>query len=299
MSDSNRGKRDSRELTIAVSLGLIVLMAAIWAVSWGYSKQAEYYRNADANHAEYTRNTYAPIANSCIILALEAQSDCLSKASNERRQHRRDEQDLASQKTSAIWASLTGSAAFIGMVLSAFGVFLVWRTFSATREANLIAREIGEAQIRAYVSVNNVKFFVEPVVRDGSRALKCRVQVKNTGQSPARDVVFTTRIDVMESAKIKKSEVFIFPDDAPFSRTSLGATESIFADSEIKIDNLMYNAINLGQSFYIVEGCVLYDDVFGKERRKTYFRYHAGYGTGLSNEGLPIFVASPNGNSTT
>jgi hypothetical protein len=184
MSNRDGSKRFSDGLVSAAILAAILLAVGGFAINWGYSKQVEYYRNADQNSAEYTRNTYAPEANRCLLrfVTSESQADCIAEASNKERNYRRDEQDLAAQKTSAIWAYLMGSAALIGMILSAFGVFLVWRTFSATREANLIAREIGEAQVRAYLSEEKTFFEWEGNL---DQKFKASHVWKNSGQSPA------------------------------------------------------------------------------------------------------------------
>jgi hypothetical protein len=81
----------------------------------------------------------------------------------------------------AVWTFLMGSAAIVGVLLSAFGVFLVWTTFTATRRGNEIAREVGEAQTRAYISVTGIKANVTD-----KGFFEIEFNVKNFGQSPAR-----------------------------------------------------------------------------------------------------------------
>ena len=183
MSSGNRSNRDSHGLISAVVVGISLLVVAVGIIFWGYSKQTEYYRDADENNSKYARNTYAPEANRCIILPLEAQFDCIAKASDEYRNYRRDENDLVAQKTSALWSYLMGSAAVIGMILSAFGIFLIWRTFSATKEANEIAKETGRDQSRAYVDIEKAE------LRLGSQAMSnpgILVYVRNSGSTPAK-----------------------------------------------------------------------------------------------------------------
>ena len=149
MSSINRGKRDSDGLKSVAAIAIVFLIAAAGIIVWGYSKQAEYYRDADEHSYEYARNTYAPEANRCVVLPLEAQFDCIAKASDEYRKYRRDEYDLVAQKTSALWSYLMGSAAVIGMILSAFGVFLVWRTLVSTNIALGEAQKTSDAAITA------------------------------------------------------------------------------------------------------------------------------------------------------
>jgi hypothetical protein len=206
MSDGHGSKRSSDGLISASIVAVALLAVAGLSIFWGYSKQVEYYRNADQNSSEYTRNTYAPEADRCIILPRESQSDCIAEASNKERTYRRDEQDLAAQKTSAVWAYLMGSAALIGMILSAFGVFLVWRTFSATREGNLIARDIGEKQVRAYLDIKDVSFSVNP----GTFSPGIEVFVTNSGQSPSLEVEACFRVVINGANGIESKFDFFF-----------------------------------------------------------------------------------------
>jgi hypothetical protein len=193
MSNGNGSKRDQDRLVPVATAALCLLFIGIGIIVWGYSKQAEYYRNADQHSAEYARNSYAPIADSCLKVAAESQFDCLSKATNEYRQYRRDEQDLASQKTSAIWAYLMGSAAIIGMILSAFGVFLVWTTFKATRESNDLFKEANRVlkdEQRPWLVIKIDSFgldFGEGMTDGGAVPISFNIPItiKNVGKTPA------------------------------------------------------------------------------------------------------------------
>lgn len=203
MSSGNGRKRYPIGIIIAAIVTVAFLIGGLAAIRFGFLEQVKHYRNAEQNSAKYTRNTYAPEVNRCLHLPRESQADCVAQASNEERKYRRDEQDLAAQKTSAIWACLMGSAALIGMILSAFGVFLVWRTFNATSDANRISRRVGEAQIRAYLTVENVRFeWIDSHDANFPYRIEPTVVWKNTGQSPAN------RVRMQHSYKMMEKEDF-------------------------------------------------------------------------------------------
>ncbi|MGF7171522.1 hypothetical protein FHS91_003222 [Sphingobium xanthum] len=82
----------------------------------------------------------------------------MNDASHERRANERDEQDLVAQKRSALWAYIMGAAAVIGMCLSVVGVYLVYTTFQATREANKIGQDALMAEHRPRIVIRRVDF---------------------------------------------------------------------------------------------------------------------------------------------
>lgn len=85
---------------------------------------------------------------------------------------------------------LNSIAAFASIAVSVWAVRLVDETLRETRRtadaavaANSTAREIGEAQARAYLSIKEINFFIET---DGRYCFE--VEIVNSGVSPARDL---------------------------------------------------------------------------------------------------------------
>jgi hypothetical protein len=190
MSYGNGDKRSSNRLVAVACVALIGFAVAGLVIWWGNSKQAEYERDAYEHGAEYARDTYGPEHNACIILPTENQPNCISEANNKARDYERNEQDLVAQRASAIWAFLMGSAAIIGMVLSAFGVFLVWTTFQATREANLISKAQFFEENRPWLFIRSLEVVDLRIGRDPNRSepivmLGYRYVVSNGGNTPA------------------------------------------------------------------------------------------------------------------
>lgn len=191
MPSSDRGKRSSFVAVGAIAFFLALLAMAVGAVYWGLSKQIEYEWQAERNEAQYTGRTYGPERDSCVWLPAQDQANCIADAANKAREYQRSEQDLVAQRTMAVWTFIMGSAAIVGVFLSAFGVFLVWTTFNATREANRIAREVGEAGLRPWVlfkfDLRSTPVGVE-IDHPDSIPFRCDFNVENYGKSPAFNV---------------------------------------------------------------------------------------------------------------
>jgi hypothetical protein len=169
---------------------LFCVTAAIYAYSWGISKQAEYEWTANENARKYANYTYGPERSACLREPIQNQPYCIAQADDKKRDYQRNEDDLIAQKSTAVWTFLMGCAAIVGVALSALGIFLVWTTFRATREGNNIAREIGEAQVRAYLSVASATYQL------GKKSISARVSITNVGQSTASSVKISGRLSV-------------------------------------------------------------------------------------------------------
>lgn len=92
--------------------------------------------------------------------------------------------DLNAQQDMAIWAYAMALASGVGLIITLAGLVYVARTLAATRETVETTREIGRKQVRAYLSVTGVEFFV------GDQDLHPVAigKVKNSGSSPALGV---------------------------------------------------------------------------------------------------------------
>ena len=162
MFDGNWFKRHSVKLTGIVLAALLIFGATV-LIGYGLERQAEYERYADERRKEYTANTYSPERQRCFRLTAGRQQDCVTKARNEATAYNREQQDLVAQRVTALWTKLMGGAAIIGMGLSAFGVFLVWTTFNATREANVIANEANRPWLELVITEKR-EFFISPLI---------------------------------------------------------------------------------------------------------------------------------------
>ena len=133
--------RGYRHVFIAV-VGVVTLFGS---ACYGLYIQALYDQEAQHRGANYAERAANQVEQSCIGMTPPQKAKCLKIAESEYRlkirDNQREQDDLAAQQTSALWTSIMGIAALIGMALSAVGVAFVWTTFQETRVANDIARE--------------------------------------------------------------------------------------------------------------------------------------------------------------
>lgn len=121
-----------------------------------------------------------------------------------RQQQERERRDLSAQEGMAWWAELMFYAASATVILTFFALVAILRTLHHTRraadytegmlgeaKATTVAardtvtetRRIGEAQVKAYLSIKAAKAFI-----DENDGIVFDVTVRNFGQSPAKDV---------------------------------------------------------------------------------------------------------------
>jgi hypothetical protein len=110
---------------------------------------------------------------------------------NPDRQEWRYEQDLQAQRDMAQWALFMVIATFASVAIATIVAVYVRHTLKATQDAvkaaNRSANEtkrIGEAQVRAYVTVRDVQMSLKP----GKRHPTVSFEVGNSGNSPALEV---------------------------------------------------------------------------------------------------------------
>lgn len=130
MSDSNRGGNDT------IGLRRWLWPAIIFAVSVlcvGGIQHWIYYDDAQRSAATHSRDAHNHITTECRVS--DAAPSCEREISQAARDSQRGEYDLYSQKAMALWTAIMGAMAVVGIALSGVGVYLIWRTWDATREA--------------------------------------------------------------------------------------------------------------------------------------------------------------------
>jgi hypothetical protein len=161
----------------------VALVLLIASIGVGVFHERGYQQEAANNTRQYAAYAEYKVGEACAGVAAPQLSHCRAEARAEgeleKRQYEHDEADLIAQRKAALWTSIMGIAALLGMGLSIVGVVLVYVTFRATRDGNKISERIGEAQTRAYMSVTACKL----TFRDGKPSI--RPTIRNSGQSPA------------------------------------------------------------------------------------------------------------------
>lgn len=183
------------------------------------------------------------------------------------------QKDLEAQQAMAFFAGLM-------FVVTGLGVWYVSQTLNATREAieatNLATdetRQIGRAQVRAYLLLARVGFRVT------NKRVVARYMVRNSGQSPARRV----RIELSKAAfewrnggETKRCTAALFESSEPLGPDVGAGVEEAFHHAympelgvgpgltEMRLIQLTYLAI-------IIEGRLLYRDIFNVDQSEAPF----------------------------
>jgi hypothetical protein len=178
------GKRDT--VTNAV-LGIASLVAAALGILYLSGQSDRYNRDATDRAHHYARNAESEIARNCRVGVSADPAECINETVYAAREQQRGEMDLAAQWVTAFWTMVTGAAAVAGVILSAFGVFLVFRTFRAASDGNEIARQAMTAQNRAWMEIEIVSFG-QLRLDDGEFRLGIRFRLKNIGKTVALNV---------------------------------------------------------------------------------------------------------------
>lgn len=180
MSDSDKSGDDQvglkRWLWPAIIFALVVIGAA-------GTQHWVYYNDAARNAANYSRDAQYQIATECGV-ALSRPS-CARQIEQTRRANQREEYDLYSQQAVALWTAILGAMAIFGIALSGIGIYLIWRTWDATREAAKNSRDTLDSYIhreRAILRLGDARF---QWLQDEPTPDGFRVTVSNLGASPA------------------------------------------------------------------------------------------------------------------
>lgn len=120
----------------AASIALLITAIQQWI----------HYDDAANRAAHYTRQAEQQMATDCITPGTRAK--CAREIIEASRAKQRDEYDLYSQQSMALWTTVMGCMAVLGVMLSWIGVILIWRTWDATRDA----AENSRKTLRSYIA---------------------------------------------------------------------------------------------------------------------------------------------------
>ncbi|MCW2361641.1 MULTISPECIES: hypothetical protein [Sphingobium] len=105
--------------------------------------------------------------------------------------------DLAAQEDMARWALLMLATSMIGVAVTVAGtgavviqIGLTRKALDAAESANVTSKEIGEAQVRAYLALSDCTVVLE------HGKVKVRFKMTNAGQSPANGIVNEVTISI-------------------------------------------------------------------------------------------------------
>lgn len=136
----------------------------------------------------------------------------------------------------------------------------------AAEEAVKVTRELGQAQIRAYLTCASADIILE------SNWLGCWATIRNSGSSPARDV------EIVATISIYGEQVFGKEEDPLIQKLASSFTSSsipIIAAGDSKVADFLWQRSEIGNSFfsrifetpyrYVIDCKMTWSDVFGKK----------------------------------
>jgi hypothetical protein len=250
----------------------------VWSLATFYAHEAEqahhYSEKAERAAADHIEKTCSGLNPAALI-------DCISEAIEAREETKRAEYDLSAQEQmalSTLWMTIFGG---FSVLVSIGGVYLIWRTFDASREsidaavkmaklareANAVTREIGQAQVRAYISCDGGGY----QVTEDQIVIKARFT--NRGQSPTLNCEMKAKVHIM-AIGTRPFELLI--------DTGLGVTGA----GEVRKWSAEINRETVGEEIYLLllKGAavanIIFDvkwtDVFAKVQTEEIFLLHKG-----------------------
>jgi hypothetical protein len=165
----------------------------------GRSKgQTEGEQIANANH--YADSADRQIERYCAGLESADAADCIRAVVEAANEDQRAESDLVAQKDAARWGFGSLIVSSVGAIISMGALAGLFISLGQTKQAIRDTREIGEAQVRAYLSLNIVGIVIDVINNeDGTNlAVKIDVRVVNSGSTPAYSPVIY--YDIQEAA---------------------------------------------------------------------------------------------------
>jgi len=177
------------------------------------------------------------------------------------------ERDLNAQQKMAKYTRLIYKVTAWGLVIGFLTVIGLAITIFQTRKITRQDREMGEAQVRAYLSIEKLRCTIK---REPRFEMKISISCKNTGQSPASNVEAVLGIrPVLMPDTVSLYETKTVPfEEIPAGAT--GKSRLLIIGDEKKIEEYGANLEKL--SGFTINVVAFADDVFSKEiTRAAYF----------------------------
>lgn len=265
----------SRYVTIVVLQCAALFFIA--QVGLGVWHQYELSRDAYRQYQHATKSDQDKaadeIASNCSVVTQvnPALRDCLREAVLAYQKKNNTNQDLEAQKDMAYWAFVTALVGGFGLLISVGGLYLLFQSLRQTRQAITNDRAIGEAQVRAYLTVESPEQHSPDIQPD--RPISAELKIKNTGQSPAYNMRYIAALMPLQYPLADDQGDLLEPDpDSIQQGVTVGANADTRIDAELIKPLSAQDIISIKSEgplrlFAVV--IVTYFDVFKREERKT------------------------------
>lgn len=185
MSDGNWYSKP--EFIVLVSTVLVGAFVIFLKSGYGPSQRPNQWYEA----SQYADRANQRIAVECLQEEVAARLKCANEIEATYREQHTSERDLSAQQYMAIWAFLMAVASIGALAITWIGIVYIRRTLDQTiaateaaQSAVQVTREIGEAQVRAYITIKSC----EIIFNKDENVASFNFEVENTGQSPAMKV---------------------------------------------------------------------------------------------------------------
>lgn len=257
-------------------LGLVLIVVVLVGIV-AFQKSGYEHVNPVSNEyetSEYQKRANARVENECSGIQGVDFAKCANEIEKAARDAHRSQKDLKAQRYMALWAFFMAAAGIVGLIVTGVGLYFIYRTLVASEKATKAAveavnvtRDMGERQIRAYLAVEN------STVRNLAvgQNMKIEFSLKNSGQSPAKNVSVETIICFTDEDPNSKKLYFGTIPAGSRAHVSAGGDYRQFRNYETTIDQSVFDNITNGTIHILFAGVIKYKDVFGATRR-TVFR---------------------------
>ncbi|MDF1857066.1 hypothetical protein [Pseudooceanicola sp.] len=253
-------------LGLALNIIYTALRGAIDVRNY-WHEQHEIERNQTAHAAEI-------IASQCSVSDAPRAwvAECISEAVDRYVESEHSDQDLQAQKDMAYWAQLLFWLTVVGSTVSVVGLWLLFVSLRHTRIAISDSREIGEAQVRAYLSLDTNEGKTVLQKFSAGEIPQVEFVTKNSGNSPALKHRYAAGVAVVDMDFPTHNGDLVAPiadgpepnDVLPSGDTATGESVNGAAITADQIRQIVLPQPSKKLAFF---GVLLYEDVFRKPRR--------------------------------
>ena len=233
------------------------------------------------------------------------------RAAQEKGPAQHEIKDLEAQDDMALWAKLMFFATMVAVGLTGAGIWLIKRTLDETKvaakhtegmlkeakqttEAAHVAIQAtdknAERQLRAYVQVEDIQLELPPAVPVGGRKYVIVINIKNSGQTPAKD--HRVRCQYFFAKEYESSRfgpISCLPESGPSPISPQGTSAATMVPDQTGKD---WQNFTNGNTSLFVYGQITYQDAF-ENKWETTFRMVKDYDT------VKAFSILPEGNEAT
>lgn len=199
MSASDRGERTAIVDWVFPGVGIVLATLLAWGIGYLQARETErrYY-----TPRQYQESAKAQAHRACVGMKPAAMFECVDEHVEAAYQQANAEQDLSAQQRAAFSGLVAAVVSALALMATGIGIYYVRETLKATlkavedtseateamREANVIARDSAERQLRAYIFLDEAGS-IGPFTFAVGEPPHGLVNIKNYGQTPAYDVV--------------------------------------------------------------------------------------------------------------